>query len=85
MTAIVSSPRQTRILEITSVCFPIFIMGVGLFYQFMGQKLDGPVLILVGLCIITYANLFRSQLSQASVRVDELEKKLSTYTSLPDA
>jgi hypothetical protein len=52
-------------------------MGFGLFYQFEGFKLDGADLVLVSIIIINYVNLFRSQITQASARIDELEKKLS--------
>jgi hypothetical protein len=80
MTAPASSLRQARIFEITGNCLLLFLLGVGLFDQFMRFKLGGVDLLLVCILIINYVNLFRSQLSQASARIEELEKKLSTYT-----
>lgn len=85
MTAIVLSPRQTRMTEITSLCLLLFIMGAGLLFMIMRWKLDGSALIVVGVLINSYVILFRSKLGQASARIEELERKLSTYTSLPNA
>jgi hypothetical protein len=77
MTTAASSPRQTLILEISAVCLLIFVMGLGLFYQFMGWKLDGNNLVIVGILIINCVNLFRAQLRQVSDRISELEKRLA--------
>ena len=77
MTAPTFSSRQTRVLQITGACLLIFNLGFGLFYQVMKLKLDGVVLIGVCVLIINYVNLLQSQLRQASVRIDELEKKLA--------
>jgi hypothetical protein len=60
MTALASSLRQTRILEITGNCLSLFLLGVGLFDQFMRFKLGGVELLLVCILIINYVNLFRS-------------------------
>jgi hypothetical protein len=72
------SPRQILTMEITAICLLIFMIGLGLLYQFKEWKLDGGSLVLVSILLITYVNLIRSQLAQASARIDELEKKLST-------
>ena len=48
----------------------------------MRLKLGGVELLLVCILIINYVNLFRSQLRQASARIEELEKKLSTYPAV---
>ncbi len=74
----VFSPRQTRLLEVIGICLLFFTMGFSLFYQFEGLKLDGADLIIVCIIIINYVNLFRSQIAQASARIDKLEEKLST-------
>lgn len=82
MTAPDSSLRQTRIFEITDNC--LFLLGVGLFDQFMRFELGRVDLLLVCILIINYVNLFRSQLRQTSARIEELEKKLSTQIGSPD-
>jgi hypothetical protein len=84
MPSIAFSPRQTKILEITAVCLLLSLLALGLFDQFMKFKLGGAELILVCILIINYVNLFRSQLSQTSARIEELEKKLSTHTGTSD-
>jgi len=84
MIAIALSPRQTRTAEITSHCLLILIMGVGLLFQLKGWELDGSALIAVGGLVFCYVTLFRSQLAHLSARIEELEKKLSTNTSLPN-
>ncbi|MFZ3350907.1 MAG: hypothetical protein WA268_08580 [Xanthobacteraceae bacterium] len=84
MTAPDSSLRQTRIFEITGNCLFLFLLGVGLFDQFMRFELGGVDLLLVCILIINYVNLFRSQLRQTSARIEELEKKLSTQIGSPD-
>ena len=48
-----------------------------MFYHFMGWNLDGGDLAVVCMLIIIYVNLFRSQLRQASDRINELEKRLA--------
>jgi len=53
------------------------MVASGLFYQFMGWKLNGADLIIVCCLIMIYVNLFRSQLRQASDRINELEKRLA--------
>jgi hypothetical protein len=70
------SPRQMRIFEITPICLLVIMIGFGVFYQFAGLKLDGNSLVLVGILIVGYVNLFRFKLAQASERIDQLEKKL---------
>jgi hypothetical protein len=77
MPAAALSPRQIRMFEILAVCLLIFGLGVGVLYQFMGLKLEGAHLVLVCILIVNYVNLFRSQLRQASDRIDELEKRLA--------
>jgi hypothetical protein len=84
MTAIALSARQTRISEITNLCLLLFTMGAGLFFTIMRWKLDGAALIVVCVLIFNYVTLLRSQLGQASARIEELEKKLSTSTDLPN-
>lgn len=79
MTVTVSSPWQTRMLQITSACLLVFTVGTGLLYQFKGWKLDGGALILVGGVILNYVSLLQCQLGQASARVDELENKLAAH------
>jgi hypothetical protein len=83
MTALAPSLRQSRIPEVTGNGLFLFLLGVGLFDQFMRFKLGGVKLLLVCILIINYVNLFRSQLKQASARIEELENKLSTYTGSP--
>jgi hypothetical protein len=63
--------------EIGGACLLAFIVGSGLFYHFMGWKLDGTDLIMVCGLIMIYVNLFRSQLRQASDRINELEKRFA--------
>jgi hypothetical protein len=53
-------------------------VGLALFYQFTGWKLGGLDLLFACVFIINYVNLFRSHLSQAFSRIEELEKKLAT-------
>ena len=77
MTAAAFSSRLTRILEIGGTCVLFFMAASGLFYQFMGWKLGGVDLIIVSSLIGIYVNLFRSQLRQASDRIDELGKRLA--------
>jgi hypothetical protein len=77
MTAAAFSSRLTRILEIGGTCVLYFMVASGLFYQFMGWKLGGVDLIIVSSLIGIYVNLFRSQLRQASDRIDELGKRLA--------
>ena len=77
MTAAAFSSRLTRILEIGGTCVLFFMVASGLFYQFMGWKLGGVDLVIVSSLIGIYVNLFRSQLRQASGRIDELGKRLA--------
>ena len=77
MTAAALSPRQIRMLEISAICLLAFVMGFGVLYQFMGWKLDGIHLVLVGVLIGTFVNLFRAQLRQVSDRINELEKRFA--------
>jgi divalent metal cation (Fe/Co/Zn/Cd) transporter len=77
MIAAAWSPRQTRMVEISAVCLLAIMMGLGVLYQFMGWKLDGIHLVIVGILIVNYVNLFRAQLRQVSDRIDELEKRLA--------
>ena len=77
MTAAAFSLRLTRMLEIVGACLLFYMAGSGLVYQFMGRKLDGGDLFTVCGLIIMYVNLFRSQLRQASDRINELEKRLA--------
>ena len=77
MTAAARSPRQIRMFEIGGVCVLFITVGYGLFYHFMGWKLDGGDLILVCALIMIYVNLFRLQLRQTSDRINELEKRLA--------
>jgi hypothetical protein len=77
MTAAALSPRMTRMLEILGACVLFFMVASGLFYHFMGWNLDGADLGTVCGLIIIYVILFRSQLRQASDRIDELEKRLA--------
>jgi hypothetical protein len=71
------SPRQTRILEISAVCLLAIMMGLGVLYQFMGWKLDGVHLVIIGVLIANYVNLFRAQLRLASDRISALEQRLA--------
>jgi len=77
MTAAAFSPRLTRILEIGGTCVLFFMVASGLVYQFMGWKLGGIDLVTVCGLIGIYINLFRSQLRQASDRINELEKRFA--------
>jgi hypothetical protein len=77
MTAAAFSPRLTRMLEIVGACVLFFMVASGLFRQFMGWELDGSDLVTVYGLILLYVNLFRSQLRQASDRINELEKRLA--------
>ena len=77
MIAAAFSPRLTRMLEIVGACSLFFMVGSGLFYQFMGWKLGGSDLVVVCALIGIYVNLFRSQLRQASDRINELEKRFA--------
>jgi len=77
MTAAVFSPRLTRMLEIFGACVLFFMVTSGLFYHFMGWNLGGIDLVTVCVLISIYVNLFRSQLRQASDRINELEKRLA--------
>jgi len=77
MTAAAFSPRLTRILEIGGTCVLFFMVASGLFYQFMGWNLGGVDLVTVCGLIGIYINLFRSQLRQASDRINELEKRFA--------
>jgi len=77
MTAAAVSPRQIWMLEISAICLLAFMMGIGVFYQFMGFKLDGNLLVLVGALIVIYVKLFQAQLRQVSDRIYELEKRLA--------
>jgi Tfp pilus assembly protein PilN len=77
MTAAAFSPRLTRILQILGACVLFFLMASGLFYHFMGWKLDGGDLVTICSLIMIYVLLFRSQLRQASDRINELEKRLA--------
>ena len=77
MTAAAFSPRLTRMLEIGGACLLFFMVVSGLFYHFMGWKLDGTDLIIVCCLFGIYVNLFRSQLRQASDRINELEKRFA--------
>jgi Kef-type K+ transport system membrane component KefB len=47
MTAAAFSPRLTRMLEIVGGCSLFFMVGSGLFYQFMGWNLGGSDLVVV--------------------------------------
>ena len=77
MTAAAFSSRLTRILEIGGTCVLFFMVASGLFYRFMGWNLGGDDLVAVCALIGIYVNLFRSQLRQASDRINELEKRLA--------
>ena len=77
MTAAAFSPRLTRMLEILGACVLFFMVASGLFYHFMGWNLGGIDLVTVCVLISIYVNLFRSQLRQASDRIDELRKMLA--------
>ena len=77
MTAAAFSPRLTRMLEILGACVLFFMVASGLFYHFMGWNLGGIDLVTVCVLISIYVNLFRSQLRQASDRIDELGKRLA--------
>ena len=77
MTAAAFSPRLTRILEILGACVLFFLVASGLFYRFMGWNLGGDDLVVVCALIGIYVNLFRSQLRQASDRINELEKRFA--------
>jgi hypothetical protein len=77
MTAAAFSPRLTRILQILGACVLFFLVASGLFYHFMGWKLDGGDLVTICSLIMIYVLLFRSQLRQASDRINELEKRLA--------
>ena len=77
MTAAAYSPRQIRMFEISALCLLAFMMVIGVFYQFMGFKLDGNLLIMVGALIVIYVKVFQAQLRQVTDRIDELEKRLA--------
>ena len=77
MTAAAYSPRQIRMLEISALCLLAFMMVIGVFYQFMGFKLDGNLLIMVVALIVIYVKVFQAQLRQVTDRIDELEKRLA--------
>ena len=77
MIAAAFSPRLTRMHEIGGACVLAFLVGSGLFYHFMGWKLGGVDLVIVCSLISIYVNLFRSQLRQASDRINELEKRFA--------
>jgi len=77
MTAAAFSPQLTRMHEIGGACVLAFLVGSGLFYQFMGWKLGGSDLVVVCALIGIYVNLFRSQLRQVSDRINELEKRFA--------
>ena len=77
MTAAALSPRLTRMLEILGACVLFFMVASGLFYHFMGWNLGGNDLVAVCGLIMLYVILFRSQLLQASDRINELEKRLA--------
>jgi len=77
MTAAAFSPRLTRMLEILGACTLFYMVARGLFRQFMGWELDGSDLVTVCGLILLYVMLFRSQLRQASDRINELEKRLA--------
>jgi hypothetical protein len=70
------SPRQVRILDLTGILLLLALLGFGMLYQIKGWKLEGTHLIGVCVVIVNYVNLFRAQLSRASARIDELEKRL---------
>jgi len=63
--------------EISALCLLAFMMVIGVFYQFMGFKLDGNLLIMVGALIVIYVKVFQAQLRQVTDRIDELEKRLA--------
>jgi len=77
MIAAAFSPRLTRMLEILGACTLFYMVARGLFRQFMGWELDGSDLVTVCGLILLYVMLFRSQLRQASDRINELEKRLA--------
>jgi hypothetical protein len=77
MIAAAFSPRLTRMHEIGGACVLAFLVGSGLFYHFMEWKLGGSDLVVVCALIGIYVNLFRSQLRQASDRINELEKRFA--------
>ena len=77
MTAAAYSPQQIRMFEISAICLLAFMMLIGVFYQFMGFKLDGNLLIMVGALIVIYVKVFQAQLRQVTDRIDELEKRLA--------
>ena len=78
MTANAISPRQILIMEITAFCLFVFTIGYGLLHLLMRWELGGQDLVMVCVLIMSYATLLRFRLSQASARIDELEKKLAT-------
>ena len=82
MTAAAFPSRLTRILEIGGTCVLFFMVASGLLYQFMGWKLGGVDLVIVSSLIGIYVNLFRSQLRQASDRIDELGKRLAALGNI---
>ena len=77
MTAAAFSPRLTRMHEILGACVLFLTVASGLFYGFMGWNLGGTDLVVVCALIGIYVNLFRSQLRQASDRINELEQRLA--------
>ena len=77
MIAAAFSPRLIRMLEILGACTLFYMVARGLFRQFMGWELDGSDLVTVCGLILLYVMLFRSQLRQASDRINELEKRLA--------
>jgi hypothetical protein len=78
MTAKAIPPWQILTVEITAFCLLVFTVGFGLLHLFTRWELGGADLIVVGSLIISYVSVFRFRLSQASARIDELEKKLAT-------
>ena len=77
MTAAALSPRMTRMLEVVGACVLFFMVASGMVYHFMGWNLGGDDLVAVCGLIILYVMLFRSQLRQASDRINELEKRFA--------
>jgi hypothetical protein len=78
-TAPIFSPKQTRISEIIGACSLVAMMILGLVAQALRLNVGGAALMLVAPVMINWINLLRSQIAQASARIDDLEKKLATF------
>jgi hypothetical protein len=75
---VIFTEKQTRVLEITTVCVLIFMVLFGLFCQIENWSLPGVTLIVVATAISPLLNLIRARFSEVSARLDELEKKFAT-------